>query len=220
MVRSKAVSVLLVSVLFVTAAFARQGAGNLPGWGDPVDPDRDCEIRVVEKALVIKVPGTPHVLRAAAGQRNAPRVLRDIEGNFTAQVKVLATFATGVASQGAGLLLWQDERNFVLLERTADDAGIRFEYWRDGQLQGGDPVPNTAPEPGSATWLRLTRHISTLKAEVSQDGETWTELKSVPIRLSSRMRLGVVATNSSERPLEARFEAFQVKSIPLYPTDR
>jgi len=56
-----------------------------------------------------------------------------------------------------------------------------------------------------------------LKAEVSQDGETWTEAKTLRIRLSSRLYLGVMATNTSKRPLDVRFEAFERKPISLYP---
>src|SRR5262249_34722886 len=53
-------------------------------WGLLVDPDLDCRFRVDKDQLHIKIPPKPHVLSAEIGATNAPRVLRDIEGDFHA----------------------------------------------------------------------------------------------------------------------------------------
>ena len=57
-------------------------------WGELEDPDRDCTYRVEEGRIHIKIPGTAHVLTAEIGMMNAPRVLRNIEGDFELEVKV------------------------------------------------------------------------------------------------------------------------------------
>jgi hypothetical protein len=232
MIRAGLLTRLLAAVLMTVQGAA---ARPIPGWGDPIDPDGDCDLRLEGRALALTVPGTPHELRAESGKgkRNAPRVLRDVEGHFVAQVKVTGDLGAGdvpvvsgpVASRSAGLVLWQDERNFVRLERIAGRAPdgerprdrLLLEYWKDGQLQDTSPGSGGPLPRGRTTWLRLTRRMDKLKAEASQDGETWTEVKTIPIRLSSRLRLGVMATNTSGRPLGVQFEAFQLKSIPLYP---
>ena len=62
------------------------------------------------------MPGTDHALCVEQNRMNAPRVLRPIEGDFIAQVRVAGDFPgasksvvpTRQAFHGAGLLLWQD----------------------------------------------------------------------------------------------------------------
>jgi RNA polymerase sigma factor (sigma-70 family) len=87
---------------------------TLPGWGQPFNPDGDCTITPEDSALVIRVPRTPHDLTAEVGRVNAPRVLQDVEGDFSAEVKVRGVLHPGadasvpghVAYQAGGLLLW------------------------------------------------------------------------------------------------------------------
>ncbi len=55
--------------------------GILKGWGEPIDPDGDCEFNLADGRLTIKVPAPAaprkgHGLEAEAKTLNAPRVLR------------------------------------------------------------------------------------------------------------------------------------------------
>src|SRR5450432_2234159 len=62
----------------------------------------------------------------------APRVLRPISGNFT--VSVLTTFMPMKSYQGAGIVLWQDEKNFIRLEHGYAHAnGVTYEYSLKGK---------------------------------------------------------------------------------------
>ena len=78
----------------------------------------------VSVKITIIVPGTPHLLSAELGRMNAPRLLRDMHGDFDALVRVGGVFHTsGRATvreyapyHGAGILLWQDEDNYIRLE--------------------------------------------------------------------------------------------------------
>lgn len=219
MVRSSWIGGLLAVALAASAP--AQTTAKFPGWGDPVDPGKDCKIRLEGKALVVEAPAGTHLLQPFPGKQNAPRVLRDIEGNFVAALKVSGDFRGESASpetvQSAGLLLWQDERNFVRLERRTGKDGevLAIDYWKDGQPQDASPG---VPAKGESTWVRLTRRMDKLKAETSADGKTWTDLKALgSVRLSSRLNLGVLVTNATDKPAVARFEEFQVKGIPLFP---
>ena len=68
----------------------------LKGWGEAIDPDGDCSIHLADGRLTIKVPAPMrrkgHGLEAERNTLNAPRVLRDIEGDFIADLKVDGTF--------------------------------------------------------------------------------------------------------------------------------
>lgn len=205
-----------VGLVLVSAyGMAARGDGPIPGWGEPIVPDGDCEIVADAEGVTIKVAAAAHELKAEAGKQNAPRVLREIEGNHEATVEVSGVFKEGT---GAGLLLWLDERNFIRFARAGGEAPV-LEYWRDGRLEAVEKGSEAVKLAGPKTWLRLTRRMDKLKAEASTDGEQWKEFQTLTIRLSSRMRLGVVATNTSGEPFPARFEGFTVKGIPLYPVE-
>src|SRR5207249_2344373 len=59
-------------------------------WGEFIDPAGDCRVREVGGIVTITVPGAYHDLWPREGKVNAPLLLRDVEGNFTATVKVAA----------------------------------------------------------------------------------------------------------------------------------
>jgi regulation of enolase protein 1 (concanavalin A-like superfamily) len=204
----------------------------IPKWGVPLDADKDCTIRLDDGVLTISVPGTPHEMNAFPKKRNAPRVLRDVESNWTATVKATvppagdaAKVSAGAAAErSAGLLVWLDEANFIRVARAqvweqgeGPRASVVIEYWRDGRVKERHVVSEGLSLEGEATWLRLTRRIDKLKVEASDDGQTWAELATVAIRLSSRLKFGVVATNTSGAPLDARLSDLEFRNIRLTP---
>jgi hypothetical protein len=214
MVRARLFPVAALAMLAPAALAAAFQAAAIPGWGDPA---RGAQARAEGKALAITLPAdAPARFTAeppASQNQNAPTVLRDVEGNFGVQVKV------GGDAESAGLVVWQDERNFVVLARAKAPGGgkpaLAFDYWKDGQKQAPPAAAAAAKLDGEATYLRLTRRMDKLRAEVSADGQAWADAGTAFIRLPSRMRLGVLATGKGGT---ARFEDLQQKAIPLYPT--
>jgi regulation of enolase protein 1 (concanavalin A-like superfamily) len=199
-----------------------EGRGReVPGWGMAFDPDHDCMIETEGKVLFLDVPGTLHDLNADINKLNAPRVLREVEGDFEAQVKVDGSFQPGAKSNnpksvpynGAGLLLWQDAGNYIRLERGAIiRAGrlgtfVDFEEREDGHRGA---VHNGKLAPGTA-YLRLMRRGGRISGAVSSDGVTWEALRPIDVNWPTRLKLGVAAVNSSSEPFAARLEEFVVK---------
>ena len=90
---------------------AEKKALAIEGWGNVLDPDGDCTIKADKDVLTISVPATYHDVNARVKKYNAPRVLREAEGDFTAQVKVTGEMIPGeksttqnsAAFMGAGL---------------------------------------------------------------------------------------------------------------------
>jgi hypothetical protein len=86
----------------------------LGDWGIAIDPDGDCKIDDKSDVLEISVPNTHHDLNADNDKLNAPRVMRDVTGDFTMTVKVLGEFKPPVRSTnpkaiayiGGGILVW------------------------------------------------------------------------------------------------------------------
>jgi hypothetical protein len=125
---------------------------TIPGWGTIIDPDGDCVIKGDKEKLTIVIPATNHNLHAERGMNEPPPVLLDVEGEFTATVKVTCEFDPGknptgksaTAGNYAGLLLWGGESSYVRLERnprwqTPTGPFVcfapGFEYWQDGAMK-------------------------------------------------------------------------------------
>jgi regulation of enolase protein 1 (concanavalin A-like superfamily) len=197
---------------------------DLPGWGRVVDPARDCVVSLDEGRNVLRVtiPGTPHVLSAEDPglPLNAPRVVRRVRGDFTADVRVLGRLEPGRTRttyydpfQGAGLIVWQDRRNYLRLERAVGfikgrlHPYVNYELREDGRLA----VSHGITVEDGPLFLKLRRQGRAFSAWYSRDGRRWVRLATVDASLDDRAEVGVDAVNSSARTLSAELERFGVK---------
>jgi RNA polymerase sigma factor (sigma-70 family) len=207
----------------------------LKGWGQPIDPDGDCSFDLENRRLTIKVPGKGHGLEAEVNALNAPRVLREIEGDFIADLEVEGAFKprgpsanpNGFPFVGAGLLLWSDDGNYIRLERAAivrdehllNPAGgaggqdeqlvpyILFQERRDRRVVPPDPG---VPVPDGPIFLRLERKKDQIMAAVSVDGHGWRAFPPRTVRLPAKLKLGVAAISSSSEPFTVTLTNFRV----------
>ena len=191
-------------------------------WGDAVDPDSDCkfELEPREHRVRIIVPGNTHILSAEIGRVNAPRILRDIKGDFDVSVRVAGTTHPGGKAtttvyppyHGAGLLIWQDQENYVRLEIASDIQHgkarpyVNFEHRKAGALATSSGIANS----DGSNHLRLKRRGAEIFASFGPDGVRWTSFSPLNARLNDRLNVGVVAINSSTKPFTAEFEGFDV----------
>ena len=196
-------------------------------WGTVVDPAGDCKVAEKDGKVTITVPKTHHDLNPTPRFDNllAPRVLQEVEGDFTAQVKVdvfprpeakTASSKAGISFVAAGLLVWQDEKNFVRLLRAANgDRGDLFghlEVYRDGKFAGGGYAMNIDDK---VTHLKLSRKGDAFSFAVSPDGKEWTEIKSREIAggeidMPKKLKVGVAATNATTKEFSPVFEGFSL----------
>jgi len=193
-----------------------------PEWGDVIDPDRDCRIVVEPQRdrATIFVPGRPHILSAEIGRVNAPRVLRELKGDFDVKVRVTGTDHPGgraTTSQyapyhGAGILVWQDQENYVRLEIATDlqrgksRSYVNFEYRKDGTLAASSGLPNG----DGSNHLRLKRRGNEIHAAFGPDGLRWTSFPPLLAKLNDRLNVGVSAINTATKPLTAELEGFEL----------
>jgi len=199
---------------------------SIPGWGEVTNPDGDCTFKAEEGKITITVPGGIHDISSYNRKMNAPRVLQEVDGDFTVGVKVSGEFKPGNAVagsgtlpfNGAGLLLWDSDKNYLRLERDVwvTPQGVRqsygplFEYWKDGKNmkpKGGSPRPFYK---GRSTYLRITRRGDDVRVAVSHDGVEWIEVDSVTAQLPKRVRVGVAAINTSKNQFTVEFAEFKL----------
>ena len=209
-------------------------------WNLPVDPDGDCTVSLgpAPGAASIRVPGTAHLLsvQVELNRVNAPRVLRDVRGDFEVRVRVAgvetpagrSTMKAFQPYHGAGLLIWQDPNNYIRLEsatelrlppnvtdfrRAKPFRYANFEAWKDGRFVWTKGIPIE----DRTTYLRLERVGKVVHASFGPDGVHWTPFPPLDAALDDRLQVGLTAISTAQKPLVADFHDFQVIPIPAAP---
>lgn len=172
---------------------AEAEARKIKGWGKVTDPAGTCKLEGQEEGakLAITLPAgaeKAHNLCIELDSMDAPRVQREMSGDFELQVKVEAAFEPGeevlpgsrVPYLGAGLNIMADERNYIRLERASmrfdtpePRQYINFEIRVDGQLQKFGSNEKWPLDPEQPVWLRLERAGGAVRGAISHDGKDW-----------------------------------------------
>lgn len=202
-----------------------------PEWAKPEDPDKGCKFRLTKAGLIMTLPAKYHDFGGHSDKKNAPRMLRAVEGDFVAEIRLKGKFdPVGPSTRtnallrepavSAGFVLLESEKTFALLERevqTSPDgktkAGVAsFTLTRDGK---GTGTGASFQVPGDA-YLQLTRKGDKLSAAMSDDGKTWHELRSFEVKLPAKLKLGLIARTTSSAVFAPEFDGFTLRK----PKDR
>jgi regulation of enolase protein 1 (concanavalin A-like superfamily) len=218
---------LIAMLIFGTATLTNaqdKKTKSIEGWGNVENRKKDCKFTTKDGSLSITVPGTPHNLNSQISDLNAPRVLKDVEGDFSIQVKVVGDFdpspistvaPRGKAYNGAGLLLWVDENLYVRLERNIwingpADAQCHppmFEVFVRQVPTGTSPPPAAASYFSTpATWFRMERSDGVISGFISQNGTDWKPCGTANLDLPKKLKIGVAAVNTSRKAFSVTFE--------------
>lgn len=197
-------------------------------YGTPVDPNKDCEFALDGKKLVVRVGKRDHGLHTTGPRLAAPRALREVEGDFTAEVTATpgkrpdgakpAVEGRGLTFHSQGLLLWVDEKTFVRFEHACVDRlnGMvtiyaSWELFKDGEWVRGGNTNDGLLDDGKPTRFRLTRKGNEVRGAWSQDdGKTWKELEALTLDLKAKVKVGVIVNHNTDSPYSATFEGFSV----------
>jgi regulation of enolase protein 1 (concanavalin A-like superfamily) len=201
-----------------------QKGTELAGWGLALDPLKDCEFLVDKNRLRMKVTGSGHQKPAEHPMLNAPRVMREVEGDFVVTVKVAGEFKPGGKStnpkslpfNGAGILVFSDADNYIRLERAAVNRNGRINtYVNFEEFEGGSHgVTHNEVMKGGDCWVRMERKGSRIHGSISFDGTTWKELKPIQTVWPAKLKIGLCANSSSGLPFEVAFEEYELKAKP------
>jgi regulation of enolase protein 1 (concanavalin A-like superfamily) len=188
-------------------------------FGEPVDPDGDCKFVLDDRVLRIRVPGGCHLLDPCSRLTNAPRAVRDVEGDFTAQVKVRlfmpAWPTVGTPNFHAGMVVWHDERTYYVVGRTISREGDKAQVGAsgaalaDGRQQFGWGAGGGGLDAETVIF-RAVRTGNTVKLSMCGDGQTWLEAPPATTNFPSKLAVGVYAGHNSGTPFLAEFEDFTV----------
>lgn len=169
------------------------------GW-DWIDPNSDSIYNLTDNPgfLRITVSGSNHDLYQ---NLNAPRMLQEVKGDFTVVTKV--TIYPLENYQAAGLLYWQDENNYVRLERTLVQ-GIDLLYKIQGTYSAIE-----IPFSISPVFLKFEFSNQNLSSFYSADGNKWNFVETLQLSPSNNDQVGIVVVNEwQENTISADFDYF------------
>lgn len=165
---------------------AREKGPWFDGWDKPVDPKGDSRFDRKGGRLTLTVPGKGRVIGMARARgryllragATAPRLLRDVSGDFTVQARVSGSASGKAVRRGAyraGLVLLDGE---VIVQR--------FLYYPVGRR----PRHLMVERKGA----RVATRESSDGKRWEEDDKSWLEVKQLP----QRLKVGVVAEAEGE----------------------
>jgi regulation of enolase protein 1 (concanavalin A-like superfamily) len=229
-------SLFALAVLMVASAALAAPAPQafVSGWGNPVDPDKDCKIRRDRGVFTIEMPGAVHDYAPHRKCVNAPRLLRDFEGDFEMQVRVRIDSRPSVKSTVKGKPSYVSA-GFLIIPPDAFFANcIRLEYRLAGQGDGVDgclarmvgnnegtgragAVGYKPPEWPFKTkpdyvYIRLERQGEILSYTISRDAKSWVATYGIGliVGLPSKLKVGFATCSTSADPSKVLFDQLRL----------
>jgi S1-C subfamily serine protease/regulation of enolase protein 1 (concanavalin A-like superfamily) len=215
-------------------------AGLIAGWGGPPARSRSlrawsCEVNVTggvamkhqTGATTIDLPGgTPLINAPQFRLFSAPAALVQVKGDFIAAARITNSFDPGgdvlmmpndtkakMTFQGAGFLLWQDEKNFVRLERCKGSTGgvtltsrLLVEVYKGGK----EAVVSYLNVPEVPVQLVLIRKGGSIQFLFGLPPKSAVVFRELAVDFQDEVFVGVSATNLSKRPFQAKIEDFHL----------
>jgi hypothetical protein len=216
-------------VALVAAAVGVLGAAPVPKENDQArmmrvygtvhDPDKGTEFIPVGETLRLLVSREMRQLSAWDRVFNAPRVWREVRGDFTVTVRASFHIRSEVPARHervkegracGGLVAWADSDQFLTL--TRDERAIDnklAEFFRVELLDKGSAytrAEQTAVD--GAGYLRLQRDGKTMTGRFSRDGKKWNDVWSTEVEWGDALKVGVVAENTFKAPFEVVFDHY------------
>jgi hypothetical protein len=198
-------------------------------YGEILDPDKDCKFEMIGDKLRIMVPGTSHSLTSPfipPQTLNAPRVWKEVKGDFTATVRVSFRLRKGTEQEvtaeaggrsygprsGGGLIVWGGMDNFTIVtrdERSMDGNSSGSFCFERHSPKGSQAAAGTLT-PGESAYVRIARAGQKAVAEISEDGKKWKELHTVPVAWTESVKVGVFAHTRNKNGFLVTFDDYEV----------
>ncbi len=165
-----------------------------------------------EGVLKLKIPSGTDLYGA---KQNAPRLLKAISGDFEIETKL--KFDPKNSYQGAGILVWNDDKNYLRFERgfggvDGGESGVRLDKSVDGvysSISGTENSPTETPE----IELKLIRKGQEFTAFMREniDGE-WKEVGIFTSNYPETVKVGIVGVSTADEII-AEFKYIRIMPI-------
>ena len=133
--------------------------------------------------------------------------------DYVLETKLSAWTFVGQFRQ-AGILIWQDDNNYVKFNAISDGTNTRINRFENRSKVGGTVQPSgpnlNAPENLTAIWLRMTKSGTSYQAEVSFNGTTWQNVGAAVTNPTADMKFGLYTAGVDGAGGTATFDYFKV----------
>jgi hypothetical protein len=217
---------ILLLALAVAAPPPKESAADVfrRVWGETLDPEKDCKVDTDGSHLVIRIPGTPHQFTPLAETTNskAPRVRREVVGDFDARVKVVSVTppgenAEGVLMTSGGIFMGTDDNTFITISRYTtrgrNGPGLSPQFLsqqRTADTATSELKDQPAEAVGKPVFVRLVREGRKVTTFTGLDGETWTVHVTRTFDWPEKVFLGVFTSHAVNHAVEGVFEDFRI----------
>ncbi len=185
---------------------------DLPKGWDFIDPDEEIapELKKEPGFMVWNVKGGKDYI---SDKQNAPRFLKTVKGDFEIETKVF--FDPKASYQGAGLLVFNDKKTYLRLERCfggvgGGGSGVRFDKSEKGEyatVSSAEKNPTTETE----TELKIKRVGNEFTTFVKPKGKDWKEVGKITSPFNEEVDVGLIVCNTATE-ISAKFAYINLKS--------
>ncbi len=213
-------SCILFLLLISAAPAADSTYGTIDGWGQLVDPDGDCRFEIGKDSVVVTFGPGPHELDAEIGRMNSPRIVRSLSGDFSVSTVVAGDLPLPElprAYVSGGLVLIQDQQNYIRLERAsfirngAKSFYSNFEQRIDGKRTRMGLFADFPLQADRAVELRLEVRGETVRGLVRHVGDEWHQMGTAKINANATLLAGVSGVKTIPDEVKVTFSRFHVR---------
>jgi regulation of enolase protein 1 (concanavalin A-like superfamily) len=171
-------------------------------WLDPDNKYNPTNYHTKAGVLHIDVPTGKDLYGET---RTAPQLLKSITGDFEIETKV--KFDPSESYQGAGLLVFRNDTNYIRLERGrggvgSDKNGIRFDK-REDEVYEPIATPESFPTDAKTVELKFRRVGKEFTAFWRLPDGEWKLVGKYPSSYPETVQVGLIACNTSQEiPVE------------------
>jgi regulation of enolase protein 1 (concanavalin A-like superfamily) len=202
------------------------------GWDRAIDPDRDCKFTLSREALTVEVPAKAHDLYANYRLANAPRLMRDVTGDFSVEARVTGPFHATEKSTlndqpaytSGGLIIDSGDHetgsyrlDFGMCRSQTPKVTVGKVHdakrGRSGEWGTEGPGYWSLLKGAKAAYLRIERKGDEIHPAVSIDGKKWHPQPWFELMYPKKVKVGLVVTSPSDAKLKVTFDKFKL-TIP------
>lgn len=221
MTTCRRLSVLLVCALLTAAAPVppEDDVAKLQRvYGTWSDPDKDCRYTLKGNELRVSLPAAWHLLwtNRRGSTNNAPRVLREVEGDFTAVVRVTFPVPERVPEEhwpycSGGVVAWESDDAYYVVRRCGGEVnGAREAIWGQHRADVQRDSVTGLGKPAESAFVRLKREGKKATAGWSRDGKEWKEHEAAEVPWGAKVKVGVIAENCLGKAVEVTFDQYSL----------
>jgi len=194
------------------------GPSLAPEW-TWIDPGSDANygLGVRPGFLRISTPSNNDLIQG--NNYDAPRLLRWVSGDF--DIRTLVEISPTNNYEGAGILIWQDDNNFLRLEygygglSAAESAhGIVFDRQANGKFEAVVPIKDV-PTTVTQVELRVQRAGNQFTTYWRKPDGFWQKVGTTTMQLAPQVEAGLVVIAQHKLPqTSADFDYFEIIRSP------